>query len=273
MNPVANSYRIARSTVRIIVKEFEDLGFSSQPRARVSASLLTEMQEQHLVSLEDSLEKGAGRLNIGTGTDNEVDRQIALSEPLAIGDESRWHLRDTKAESVIREATDATRVYLQQEIDAWQALRRALEEACHLPEREGEFRDDPEPHLLPALKRRLQNAFFNPDFLVEPPGPEWPEWDRDPVDAEVLRLRERVAIESPDDHQLVIDGVTSFLANGFKDHQRRFSEIHRLRQDMELMQGVVEKTWSEITKADIRRGICPACPYPEGSLASASEPV
>ena len=273
VNPVANSQQIARSTVRSIVKEFVDLGFSSQPRARVSAGLLMEMQERHLASIEDSLETGRGRLNIGTATDNESERQVAFSEPLPIEDEVRWHLRDTKAESVVREATDATRAYLQQESDAWQALRRTLEEACQLSEREGDVRDDPEPRILPALKRRLQNAFLNPAFLVDPPGQDWLGWDQEPGVPQILRMREHVAIGSPDDHQLVRDGVTEFLANGFKDHQRTFSEIHRLRQDMELMKSVVDKTLREITKEDIRRAICPACPYPEGSLERVSEPL
>ena len=51
VNPVANRYGIARATVRFIVKEFEELGFSSQPRAKVSPGLLNEMQVQHLATL------------------------------------------------------------------------------------------------------------------------------------------------------------------------------------------------------------------------------
>ena len=142
-----------------------------------------------------------------------------------------------------------------------------------MPERKSEVGEDAEPHLLPALKRRLRNAFFDNAYLVEPPGLDWLVWGLDPDDAKVLRLQgERVAIGSADDHQRIKEGVRSFLADGFKDHQKRFSEIERLRHDMMLMQGVVGKSLEAITADEIRRGICPACPYPEASLEPDTDP-
>lgn len=51
VNPVANRYNIARSTVRVIVNEFTDMGFSQRPRAKVSEDLLRDMQNQHLDGL------------------------------------------------------------------------------------------------------------------------------------------------------------------------------------------------------------------------------
>jgi hypothetical protein len=40
VNPVANRYGIARSTVNVIVNEFVDMGFADRPRAKVSPVLL-----------------------------------------------------------------------------------------------------------------------------------------------------------------------------------------------------------------------------------------
>ena len=74
-----------------------------------------------------------------------------------------------------------------------------------------------------------------------------------------------MAIGSPDYHLRIKEGVASFLADGFTVHQKRFYEIHRLHQDMVLMQGVVARKLESIEIEDIR-GICPSCPYPESSL-------
>ena len=109
VNPVANRYGIARSTVTVIVKEFLAMGFSEVPRAKVSKDLLEEMQEQHIAGLVGLDRKGVGRMYLGPGTGNEVGRQEAMADPLPIRDEARWHLKGTKAGHVIEEATNAIR--------------------------------------------------------------------------------------------------------------------------------------------------------------------
>ncbi len=243
------------------------MGFSEEPRAKVSTDLLNEMQHQHIVSLVELPRLGVGRLNLGPGNNDEVRRQEAIADPLPIQEGSRWHLRGTKAEQVIEEARNGNRDYLRRESEAWQGLGLALEGACQLPERGGEIRQDPEPHLLPALKRRLWIDFFDGAFLAEPPPPSWLEWDLEPDEPQVLRLRgEPIGIGSTEDHQRIKEGVTAFLATAFREHQRRFSEVQRLRQDLGLIDGIVEKTVQALTEDDIRRGICPTCPYPEASL-------
>ncbi len=274
MNPVANRYGIARSTVSVIVGEFVDMGFSEEPRVKVSTDLLKDMQQQHIVSLLELPRLGVGRLKLGPANDNEARRQEAIADPLPIQDETRWHLRGTDAEQVIGEATNANRDYLRRESEAWQGLRLALDGACHLPERDGEIRQDPEPHLLPALKRRLRNAFFDGAFLAEPPPPSWLEWDLGPDQPQVLGLQgERIGIGSTEDHQRIKEGVTAFLGSAFRDHQRRFSEVERLRQDMELIDGILDEKLQAITEDDVRRGICPSCPYPEASLEPIAGPI
>ncbi len=186
---------------------------------------------------------------------------------MPIQDESSWHLKGTRADRVIEEATNGNRDYLRRESEAWQSLRLALEEACHLPEGDGAIRQDPKPHLLPALKRRLWIDFFDGAFPAEPPPPSWLEWDLEPDEPQVLRLRgEPIGIGSTEDHQRIKEGVKAFLATAFREHQRRFSDVERLRQDMGLIDGILDKKLRAITEDDVRRGICPSCPYPEASL-------
>ena len=97
--------------------------------------------------------------------------------------------------------------------------------------------------------------------------PSWLRWDLDPDEPEVLRLQgERIGIGSTGDHQRIMEGVTAFLATAYGEHQRRFSEVERLRQDMELIDGILDEKLHAITEDDVRRGICPLCPYPEASL-------
>ncbi len=273
VNPVANRYGIARSTVSVILKEFLEMGFSEQPRARVSTELLNEMQQQHIVGLVELPRMGVGRLNLGPGNDNEAGRQEAIADPLPIQEESRWHLRGIKAEGVIEEATTANRDYLKRESEAWQSLRLVLEEACHLKEGDGSIRQDPKPHLLPALKRRLRDAFFSGEFLAEPPPPNWLVWDLEPHEPKILRLQgEPIGIGSPEDHQQIKEGVAAFLDPAFQKHQMRFSEMERLRQDIELIDAILDKEVQAIGEDDIGRGICPRCPYPEASLESLTGP-
>ena len=157
VNPVANRFGIARSTVRVIVNEFIEMGFSQSPRAKVSLDLLKQLQEQHVEELAKGLSVGSdvpgvgvGYLNLGPGTDAEEGRQKAFEQPMPVPEEALWHLRGTKAERVIEEAISAVRDLLTRESEASASLRMAIEEACQQPERDGAL-DDAGPYLLPAL--------------------------------------------------------------------------------------------------------------------------
>ena len=266
VNPVANRYGVARSTVSVIVKEFVDMGFSEAPRVKVSEDLFQEMQQQHLISLVDLPRFGVGRLKLGPTTDSLKNRQDPLADPLPVHDESRWHLKGTKVEQVIEEARTAYRDYLRFESEKWQGLRLNLEEACQLPEQDWEITPGLEPHLFPTLKRRLKEAFFEGSFLTEPPSPSWLQWDLEPQKPEVLRLQgEPIGVGSAEDHQRIKQGVMAFLDSAFQKHQKHFFELERFRQDIELIDGILEKEVQAITEDTLRVGICPLCPYPEAS--------
>ncbi|HEU0022826.1 MAG TPA: hypothetical protein VFR55_14315 [Dehalococcoidia bacterium] len=263
--PIARKYRVARSTVNVIVNEFEEFGFSDGPRARLSTDLLRQMQEQHLSRMVSH--PAVGSWTLGPGTENETGRQDAFSNPLHIDEDFAWHIKGTSSEQVILEAIEAVRDYLTRESDAWRQLRSDLEERCGLPERGDDTINDPEPHLLQALRRQLRNVIFDRSFQGDPPPPGWLEWDTSPNNPTVLRLRrESVAVGDSETHRRVQQGIAEFVTNNFRDHQRRFIEIERLRQDLGIMQGILSRSLDSIDQEVIRRGICPSCPYPEAML-------
>jgi hypothetical protein len=278
VNPVAQRYGIARSTVNVIVKEFEDMSFTDRPRARVSTEFLQQMQEQHIQRVlypsgePHRPDGGPGhlvatalnQLNVTPANDEEQALKLAEDDPVLVPEELRWHLRDTAAERVIQEVRNAARDFHLRDHAAWRDLRLALEAACGLPERPSPTSQDREPHLRPALKNRLRNSFFDRAFQFHAPTPDWLEWDVYPDDPLVLRLKvDHVAVGSSEEHQRVKDGVAGFLTNSYRELQRRFVEVERLCWDLGLFQQVLTKTVDSVSEEEIRRRICPVCPYPE----------
>ena len=279
VNPVALRYGIARSTVNVIVREFVELGFADRPRASVSIEFLQQMQEQHIQRVlyplgETQVSEGGpghlvaaalNQLNLTQATDEEGALKMAEDDPLLVPEELQWHLKDTAAERVIQEARNAARDFHQRDRAAWRDLRAALEVACGLPEREIDLGgQDIEPHLLSAVRKRMHNSFLDPRFRIQAPKGDWLEWDVLPDDPLVLRLnRESAAVGGPEDHQQVKDGVAGFLTRKYRDLQRRFIEVERLQSDLWLLKQVLANTVSSVSEEDIRRRICPACPYPE----------
>jgi hypothetical protein len=263
--PVAKSFGIARSTVTSIVKEFKDLGFSEKPRAKLSMDFLVDMQDEHVRAITAHREVGPPAL--GSGTGNEKGRQDAMANPLPVDPDFHWHVKGTRAEQVISDETAAIHDYLSRESDTYRDLRQTLEGLCGLKERDSSPGDDPEPHLLPALAGRLHSAFFELAFQSVPPSENWLDWDTVHDQPRSLRLhREVVAVGTPEDHHRTKRGGGEFLVKSFQVFQRRFSELNRLRSDLQLAYEIVAKVCRSIEESDIRRGMCPGCPYPEAMI-------
>jgi len=287
VNAVANIHGVARSTVTAVVNEFKGDGFSDRPRATVSTEFLQQMQEQHIQRVlypsgePQGTDGGPGHLvaaalnhlNVDPATGEEQARKLAEDDPLFVPEELGWHLKDTAAERVIQEGRNAARDFHRRDHLAWRDLRLALEAACGLQEERAiPVVPDREPHLLPALKNRLRNSFFDRPFQFQAPNPDWLEWDGYAHDPLVLRLKgEFVAVGGPEEHQRVKDAVAGFLTNSYRDLQRRFVEVERLRYDLGLFQQVLANTVSSVSEEEIRRRICPACPYPEAQQEPVSD--
>lgn len=142
------------------------------------------------------------------------------------------------------------------------------------PEHYDGYGANSQPHLLPDLKRRLRDAFYDKGFLAYPPPQGWLKWDVDLGDTNVLKLnRSRVAIGNSADHQRLKNSLSAFLHDGFKEHQARFFEIDRLCRNMMLLEGIVARALGATTEKEIRCGICPACPYPKAALDTESASI
>ncbi len=279
VNPVALRYHIARSTVNVIVKEFEELGFTDRPRASVSTEYLQQMQQQHIQRVlyplgeSQGIDGGPGHLvakaldylNVSPASDEEAALKLAEDDSLFVPEELQWHLKDTAAERVIQEARKAARDFHLRDYAAWRDLRLELEAACGLLEGDSyPGSQNQEPHLLPAMRRRLRDSFFDRGFQFKAPTADWLEWEVTSDDPLTLRLKgEFVAVGDPENHQRVKDGLVGFLTNRYRKLQRRFVEVDRLRRDLGLLQQVLTNTVSSVSEEEIRRRICPACPYPE----------
>lgn len=272
--PVAKNHNVARSTVTLIVKEFEAMGFSDRPRPKVSTETLQLLQEHHLTGLisllkEPSVETSPGDLAMGTLDITPAIREEAALEaltknPLYVHEELEWHLRGNKVEQVFGEARDAAADYHERDHAAWRDLRAQLETLCGSPVREPRSESDNEPHILPYLVSLLRNAFFSLEFRSRPPSPNWITWDTDPAARSSLRASgQSVAVGTAEDHNKVHEGTEKFLQDHFRSFQYRFTQVERLRFDLGVMPEVVETALKGVRGEDIRKGICPACVYPE----------
>ena len=279
--PTSKLHGVARSTVSRIIKEFVDEGFSTKPRPNLPPEMLCEIQEKHLDGLlalmrgsesDDPLAYEIGPLNLGPTADDEEERQRVEKAPVFISEEAAWHLKDTEAEQVLIIAQIAVRDNVQRWREAWRDLRSELESACELPElpQLPEVRDmEPEPRILPELGGFLSRSFTDPAFKKQPPSFEWLNWGVPDDARSVLRLHgQYVAVGSAEDHKKVKRGVARFIAENFREYQRRFLELHHLRRDLHLMDQITEQKRAEISESDVRQSICPACPYPEASVTA-----
>ena len=274
--PVAKRYGIARSTVAAIVEEFRADGFSDAPRAKVSKELLAEMQEQHIrqviryfgVPAEPGEEAPAssGFLLLGIRPldaqprDSEEEAQKAMEQdPLPLEEELAWHLKGTAAERFVEEVRNAARDFHAERYALLRDLRLELETECGLPVREADQGHQAEPHILPELVRQLQRAIDS-----ETAQPEWPRWS---VADDRLRMNdEPVVIGRPEDYEKVQQGVARFRLERFPEFLRRGRELERFRRDLGFLSGIVTEKLRGVREAELRRAICPACPYPEMRL-------
>lgn len=267
VNPVANQFKIARSTVSAIKKEFEDLGFADGPRAKAPQEWLTQMQEAHLRDVVGRVASGnlgqfvsLGEMDIGPGTGAQGARDALARDPFPISEEMKWHLRGTHAEPVITDATKSRNAFLEREIKAWDDLQGALDQACGLPVRE-QPPTDGTSCLLQALVHRMRNACVADNLRGRAPTLDWNTHKDDPRG---LRLNnEPVAVCGPDEREGVEQGVAAFVATKFPSFQRTFAELERLRRDMGFLKEIVRTEVAKVDEPLIRQGICPSCPYPE----------
>ena len=274
--PVAKLYGVARSTVAAIVDEFRAEGFSDTPRARVSKELLAEMQEQHIRQVMryfgapaapgEEAPASSGFLLLGMRPldarprDSEEEaRQAMEQDPLPLDEDLAWHLKGTAAGRSVEEVRNAARDFHAERYALLHDLRRQLEAECGLPVREADEGQQAEPHILPELVRQLQRA-INGETLP----PDWPRWT---VSENHLLMNDEPAVFGrPEDYEKVQQGVARFQLERSPEFRRRERELEMFRRDLGFLRGIVTEKLTGVQEGELRRAICPACPYPETRL-------
>ena len=272
--PVAKRYKIARSTVRRIVEEFREAGFSGAPRPSLSPEMLGRAQEAHLGQWigwlkeprlhhppgpELQLQSGVAMSGVHAGEEGDVPAREAGIVPSPIG----WHLRGTPTGDTVSEANIAVDEYYDSCQTLWNDLAETLESSSGLSMRpivEREVSDDA-PRIFDALVDLIYTVLYR-DPRWSPPG-DWPRWSA-ADDSPILRANhQHVADGEPSDHQAVREAVAQFLSHSLEDYRRRAAELQRLHRDLGYLTEVVAGTLKSVTDARVRAGICPECPFPE----------
>ena len=58
-------------------------------------------------------------------------------------------------------------------------------------------------------------------------------------------------------------GIRTWVENRFREFQRWERELDQLSRDLRYMDQIVQRNMQAVSYDDVRRGICPGCPYPE----------
>ncbi|MEE9199586.1 MAG: hypothetical protein V3U26_07315 [Dehalococcoidia bacterium] len=273
--PTAKRHMVARSTVDLIVKEFTEQGFAKEPRPNLSPMILAQLQEHHLQEVLRGLRTPPTvhltepRANFRAGIEPEealgegAPLKVSQRDPLSVGEVLLWHLKGTGAERTLEEAQKAIRDYDQRCLALWRDIGSALMEACSLPARAYRSRPDwgdREPHIPHELVDLVYHDAFDatPSYQLEPQN-----WRPAPDDPPVLMAGSRTAVVGETAHDAVRQGVALFLTRTFGECQRRATELTRLHHDLQYVTVIVQEALQRTTPEEVRRGICPVCPYPE----------
>ena len=276
--PVAKRHGIARSTVSAIVEEFRRAGFGETPRARLSPAILGRAQELHLCAVLEECQRSrpfhlatpetklrADRGPVET-TEQSLVSELPGSDDLILGDVLVWHLRGSSAEPAIQEAQQAITDYDERCWGLWSDVSFEIESESALPVVSSRDRTDGEDTAqifdtlvdltYKVLLRRSPEGDRKPD--------NWPRWGKGGASPSILTAGHvEVAVGDSEEHTAVQRAVAEFLSNKFEEYRRRARELTRLYHDLQYVQAIVEEALRQVTDEEIRKGICPECPYPE----------
>ncbi len=175
-------------------------------------------------------------------------------------------MRGTAAEDAVQEARNAVRDYRVRCLTLWQEIRDGLESECGLatypyPERDQRTKG---PHLTHLLVHLLYKGLWCGTLPPHPPFAEWLKWGRpENKPANLIAQTMTVAVGSETDHQRIKRKTEEFLDRNLEDLRGRATGLTRLHQDLQYLRHIVRETLGNVVPEDVRRGICPACPYPE----------
>ena len=72
-----------------------------------------------------------------------------------------------------------------------------------------------------------------------------------------------MAVGNAEEQKRVRKAVEDFSQQVFDAHARRARDLARSYDDLSFLQGVLDEALGAVSEEDVRRGMCPSCPYPE----------
>ena len=284
--PVAQHFGVARSTVRSVVNEFIAAGFSDGPRVNLGRGFLARAQALHLdevIALRDeerssrippAAENGRGGLDPGEALGEDPHSQAAYFGSLDGEESLDWHVRETEAEAMVRDANAAVRAYDDECLGLWLDIRQELEVLTTKKLK-------PDGRIMPStgnpratlgitssLIDVLYAALFaGADALAGRDAEDVLHWGRDSRDPQVLVCNAITVARG--DHS-TLDAVQRTVTEWFEDRggslAARARRLEQLHHDLGLLRRVVANALIGVEEAALRSNICPLCPYPEAML-------
>ena len=275
--PTAKELGLSRSTVSGVVNAFLSSGFSKQPRADVSDHLLSRAQELH--EKEMSLSLNGLRFELTppekmTWSEQAIDQyapeQSEASQPekSPTSQDLLWHLRSTTFEDSIRQMDSALRDYEERCKALWFDFALRLDDHAEIRLiRIEEWQKEQTEGMQPALFDSLVDVIYRRalekiDEYGSRPIKEI-NWRSDP-DSKVLRANGvRAAVGDSSVHENVQHAVKLLEDGSTKELNSEAFQVRLLYEDLEYLKRVILQDLAEISEADLKKGICPRCPYPE----------
>lgn len=275
--PVANHYKVARSTVSLIVKEFLKAGFSDRPRLDLPLRLLKEAQGSHQLELSGELKKKPS-ISIAEPGGNP---RGGLSELEAIGGDPvqalrarrtidldsrlRWHLKGTDVETTLEEVGNAITRYNEQCFGFWQMIKEDLEKPpgykTLLPG--AKLADDAKGHLYPTLIDAVSRKFCSLPTRKESLDPDWPLLTpQKGSNGELGLVNSPMAWVSPEDNKLPDHVLTTVRAHA-EVYLSQGNTLVATHGDLRYVLSYAQRLLGEVTDEQVQQGVCPECPYPE----------
>ncbi|MCH8064013.1 MAG: hypothetical protein IH861_16090, partial [Chloroflexi bacterium] len=179
-----------------------------------------------------------------------------------------WHLRNTTFEDSIRQMESALRDYDQRCRALWINFARRLEDHAKtrlikIEEWQNEQNEGMQPALFDSLVDVIyRRALDKIDEYGSRPikGINW----RSDSDSKVLWANGiRAAVGDSSVHEHVQHAVKLLEDGSTKELDSEAFQVRLLYEDLEYLKRVILQDLAEISEADLKKGICPRCPYPE----------
>jgi len=203
--------------------------------------------------------------NLRGGLDPEVaikdQSEIGEADPIPLTKAMTWHLKGTTAEGLIQEVRKAVRDYDEQCLTLWRDLKTDLYETSGIP-----VRPFPDPNgedkgpcfIHELVDRAYQGLLGRSSRLSQYPPPGWKGEGSQLWAGSLL-----VAIGEPGQHEVLRQGASNFLNEKLEEYRQQADALVRLHHDLQYVEDIVREALDKVTEQDVRRGICPECPYPE----------